>query len=345
MADSILAGFCMDILTQGLLGAAMAQTVAKPKEARLAMFVGFFSGLLADLDVLIQSSTDPLLMLEYHRHFTHSLFFIPVGALLSALVLWPFLRKHMVFSRLYLFSILGFSLSGFIDTCTSYGTYLFWPLYDERISLHIISVLDPVFTLVLMIAVLIALFKRQARFAKIGLTFCTCYLVFGVFQQYQAQTAVLDLAQSRGHEVERAIVKPTMANIVLWRSTYIANEKIYVDAIRVGLTGKPHIYTGSSLPIFKPERDLLNVPKDSRLYKDVERFKLLVEGYVAIHPQKPELLGDMRYSMLPTSVDPLWAITLNFKQMENHVSYNFYRENDSGMRQKFIDMLLGQHNL
>ncbi|MDH5570366.1 MAG: metal-dependent hydrolase [Gammaproteobacteria bacterium] len=332
----------MDILTQGLLGAAMAQTVAQPKEARQAMIIGFFSGLLADLDVLIQSSTDALLMLEYHRHFTHSIFFIPLGALIAALLLWPFFRKSLSFARLYLFAVLGFSLSGFIDTCTSYGTYLFWPLYDERISLNIISVLDPVFTVVLMIAVLIAVFKRQARFAKSGLIFCTCYLLLGTFQHYQAQSLVLALAQNRGHVIERAVIKPTMGNLVLWRSSYISNDEIHVDAIRVGLVSEPIIYEGSSLPVFKPERDLINVPKDSRLYQDVMRFKLLVDGYIALHPQQPELLGDIRYSMLPTSTDPLWAVTLNLKNHDKHVNYDFYRKNDSTLRQRFMDMLLGK---
>ena len=39
-----------------------------------------------DLDVLFQSPTDPILFLEFHRQFTHSLVFIPIGALLVFLV-------------------------------------------------------------------------------------------------------------------------------------------------------------------------------------------------------------------------------------------------------------------
>ena len=133
----------MDLITQGVLGAALAQTAARPTETRLATGIGFAAGLMADADALIYSSTDSLLAIEYHRHFTHSVFFIPFGALIAALILWPLCRKKLGFKRLYLFSLLGFSLSGFIDACTSYGTHLLWPLSDERLSFRIISIVDP----------------------------------------------------------------------------------------------------------------------------------------------------------------------------------------------------------
>ena len=49
----------------------------------MAALVGAVAGMTADLDVLIRSSADPLLNLEYHRHFSHSLLFVPLGALLK----------------------------------------------------------------------------------------------------------------------------------------------------------------------------------------------------------------------------------------------------------------------
>ena len=83
----------MDIVTQSILGAAAAQSVAKKEHVRLATLIGLVSGVIADADVFIRSSSDPLLVLEFHRHFTHSIFFIPIGALVAFCILWPFLRK------------------------------------------------------------------------------------------------------------------------------------------------------------------------------------------------------------------------------------------------------------
>ncbi|MGY9062766.1 MAG: metal-dependent hydrolase, partial [Rhodospirillales bacterium] len=62
----------MDPLTQGVLGAALPQAIAKKPFVIRAGLFGFLAGMAADLDTFIRSSEDPLLYLEYHRQFTHS---------------------------------------------------------------------------------------------------------------------------------------------------------------------------------------------------------------------------------------------------------------------------------
>ena len=82
------------------------------------------SGLAPDLDVLIRSSTDPLLSLST----TGSLpirFFIPFGALIVALLIFPLVRRSLSLKTVYLASFLGYATHGFLDACTSYGTLLF----------------------------------------------------------------------------------------------------------------------------------------------------------------------------------------------------------------------------
>jgi len=136
----------MDVLTQGLLGGVLAQAVARKEEKKLATFVGVMAGLLADADFFIRSSQDPLLNIEFHRHFSHSLIFIPVGAAIACALLWPFLRRHIATGRLYLFCLAGYSMSGILDACTSYGTQLLWPFSDVRVAFNIISMLVMVVT-------------------------------------------------------------------------------------------------------------------------------------------------------------------------------------------------------
>ena len=70
----------MDPISQGSLGATLAQTVAGREKIKAATLLGCFGGLAPDLDIFIQSPSDPLLFLEFHRQFTHSLFFIPFGS-------------------------------------------------------------------------------------------------------------------------------------------------------------------------------------------------------------------------------------------------------------------------
>ena len=335
----------MDILTQGLLGAALSQSIASKKETRIATGVGFFAGLIADADIFISSASDPMLNIELHRHFSHSIFFVPIGGLIAALLLWPILQRFfnqepLTFKRLYLFCLMGYSLSGFIDACTSYGTHLLWPLYDERITFHLISIIDPIFTGVLMLAVIMAWRKHRPRLAHIGLLFCGVYLLLGVFQLHRATDMAMALANSRQHAVDQLVVKPSLANLLVWRSTYIANDRIYVDAVRPGFT-ENKTYTGSSVPLFIPERDAAGIPKDSVLYADILRFEKFSDGFIAMEPGKDNLLGDVRYSMTPIKIATLWGITLNKTKLNEHAHYGFYRATSPDDRKNYIAMILG----
>lgn len=330
----------MDVVTQGLLGAALSISVAQHRDIRLASGVGMLAGLLADADVLIASASDPLLTVEFHRHFTHSVFFIPFGALLAAGLLWPLLRKRLGFRMLYLYCLAGYSLSGFLDACTSYGTHLFWPLSDERISLYLISIIDPVFTTILLLAVALAWRYRQAWLVYIGLALCCSYLVLGYIQLQRATAMAGELALAREHRVEKLVVKPSLANLLLWRSTYISDNTIHIDALRAGVENKK-VYAGGSVPLFVPERDAAMIPVDSVLYQDILRFRQFADGFIAMDPQVPHLLGDMRYSMLPNALDSLWGITLDFDHPERHAHYGFYRVNTRDVRARFWSMLLG----
>ncbi len=149
----------MDPVTQGLLGAALPQAGSKASTIASAGLLGFLSGMAADLDVLIRSSNDSLLFLEYHRQFTHSLIFIPFGGALCALVLHQLLgrRRGLAFYQSWIFCTLGYATHALLDSCTTYGTQLLWPFSDERIAWNTISIIDPLFTLPLLLAVLLQL--------------------------------------------------------------------------------------------------------------------------------------------------------------------------------------------
>ena len=114
----------MDPISQGAIGAALATaTHTRRKKMLTVALLGMLAGMAPDLDVLMQSPTDPLLFLEYHRQFSHSLVFIPIGALLVA---WPlfkfFARKVLTWRETYLACLAGYATHGLLDACTSYGT-------------------------------------------------------------------------------------------------------------------------------------------------------------------------------------------------------------------------------
>ena len=331
----------MDLLTQGLLGGVLGLSVANEKESRNAALTGFTAAILADADILISASDDPLLNLEFHRHFTHALVFIPIGALIATLLLWPFLRKRLVFKRIYLYALLGYATSGLLDACTSYGTHLLWPFSDTRIAWSIIAIIDPVFSLVLLIALILGLKYCKPVPARAGLVLAGAYLLLGLWQHQNALQFAIELAEQRGHKVQRIIVKPTLANLVLWRSVYQSSDRFYVDAIRVGL-GPDRIYAGESAQIFRLESDIPNLERESVLSSDIERFSKLANGYVVPDPGRANVLIDIRYSMLPISITPMWGIDLNLASISQHAKFEIYRDRPDNARELFLAMLLGR---
>lgn len=331
----------MDLLTQGLLGGVLALSGAAKKEARCAALTGFAAALLADADVFISASDDPLLKVEFHRHFSHALIFIPVGALIAALLLWPLLRKRLPFKRIYWYAFLGYATAGLLDACTSYGTHLLWPFSDTRIAWSIIAIIDPVFSLVLTVALILGFKYYRPTAARCGLALAGAYLLLGFWQHQQALQVATDLAEQRGHQLQRIIVKPTIANLVLWRSVYQSNERFYVDAIRVGL-GKDRIYPGDSAPMFDLERDRPGLDSASILARDIGRFSTLANDYVITAPGRANVLTDIRYSMLPNAMTAMWGIDLNVASTQQHATFEVYRDRPDDARALFLAMLLGR---
>ncbi|MCK4708917.1 MAG: metal-dependent hydrolase, partial [Gammaproteobacteria bacterium] len=221
----------MDVLSQAVLGASLSQSFAKNKSKQLsALIIGALAGMAADLDVLIRSSTDPLLFLEFHRQFTHSLIFIPFGALFCAAILYWFFKKNLSFFHVYLFSFLGYATHGLLDACTSYGTQLFWPFSDLRVSWNIVSIVDPFFTIPILIGIGFAAYRCNRQFARAAFIYAIVFLSLGLVQKQRAEDALYTLAQLRGHQTERVRVKPSFGNRHVWKLIYEYNGRYYVDA-------------------------------------------------------------------------------------------------------------------
>ena len=158
----------MDPITQGTLGAVLSQSVSNKKTLGIIGLIGFLSGLAPDLDIFIRSEKDPLLFLEFHRQFTHSLIFIPFGGFICAVCLFFLISKRLniSFKDTWISATLGYATHGLLDACTSYGTLLFWPFTQTRIAWNSISIIDPLFTIPLFILIILAGFKQKKIFSE-----------------------------------------------------------------------------------------------------------------------------------------------------------------------------------
>jgi len=312
----------LDPLTQGVLGAALPQSISNKKSLGVIGIVGFLSGLAPDLDILIKSESDPILFLEFHRQFTHSLIFIPFGGLICALVLHFFISKRFKirFKDTWIYSTLGYATHGLLDACTSYGTLLFWPFSQTRIAWNNISIIDPLFTLPLLILIVIAGLKQKRIFAVIAILWAVFYLSLGVYQKNEAIKVSKTIAKSRGHDASRINVKPSIGNILLWKSIYETQDKFYIDAVRLGWS--PKIFNGESIDKINIQSAFPWLMLKSQQAKDIKRFKWFSNGYIAINPKNKNQIIDIRYSELPNEIGGLWGIEISKeKGNNNHVEY------------------------
>ena len=331
----------MDPLSQGIVGSIAAQQVSNNKKIRTAIFIGFLSGMTPDLDIFIRSSIDPLLAIEFHRQFTHSLIFIPFGGLICGIFFYYLLTKRLglSFRESYLYCTLGYASHGLLDACTSYGTQLFWPLSDARVAWNTISIIDPLFTITLIILVIFSIIKKKIIFARLALIWVIFYLSLGYLQHNRAEKIAFSNALSRGHTPKNIQVKPSLANLLVWKAIYESENKYYVDAVKIGL--KPKIIQGTSIRKLNVVESFPWLDLDSQQAKDIGRFSWFSGNYLAISRNNPIRIIDIRYSMLPNEIHGLWGIEIKKSAEKNeHVEYFFNRENNKNALKKLWKILI-----
>jgi len=328
----------MDPFTHGLVGAAAAGATATSRH-RAAACSGFVAALLADLDVLLSRADDPLYQLEFHRQFSHSLLFVPVGALLATMLLWWPMRNKISRKGLYLACFSGYATAGLLDACTSYGTQLLWPFSEARIAWNLTPVVEPVITFGLMVLVGLFIVRKRTLWAWLALGWLGVLLAHGAYRQNQALRAAQALWESRGHdEVSRFVVKPTLGNQLLWRVTYLHDDLVYSDAVRTGLWRPIAVLEGESKPLVRVEEEFASI-QGTALFGSLVRFSRLSEGFLVFHPDDPEVVGDARYAMLPTSLSPLWGLEFDLENPDLAVRFLTFRDAGAEVRQLYFDML------
>ncbi len=337
----------MDPISQAVVGtmAAVAtvsgqKKVKKLKEAKgpslwaIALW-GALGGMAPDLDILIRSSSDPLFHVQYHRHFTHSLFFIPLGALVVSLFLKLF---RVPIKRSYLYTFLGYATHGLLDAFTNYGTQLFWPLSSTRVALNTVSVIDPLCTIPLLILVGCALKFSKPRLNYLAISYLAFFLYLGHYQNMRVTRFLINEGKIN-NDSKRFMVKPTIFNNVIWRAIVDDGSYAHFYAVKSIPFGAIKLYEKSeTAPIVKEEqvKNLLSHYQSKNFMYDYERFKHFTDGF--LHWGEKSSIVDSRYSMLPYSANPMW--TIEFHQGEGHANFVVNRDISIKKRKEFLNLLL-----
>ena len=220
----------MDSITQAALGAAVAVGVMQRRTAvwKAALW-GAVAGTLPDLDVLIDHG-DPILNMVLHRAESHALFWL---TLFSAPLAWLVVRLHgqqALWKRWWLALWLVLITHPLLDAMTVYGTQLLLPFTDHPFGVGSLFIIDPLYTLPLLVGVVLALsWRKQGQAANVlGLVLSTAYMAWSVVAQHQVQQIARATIEAQGIKADRVLVTPSAFNTVLWR-VVVMDEKAYYD--------------------------------------------------------------------------------------------------------------------
>ncbi len=223
----------MDSLTQFSLGAAIsALALGKTLGPRKAAILGGVLGTLPDLDILLPFD-NPVDAFVLHRGWTHSLFVHAIAAPIVGEVLvrlFDALKDLRI--RVWSTVFLCFSTHAIIDAMTVYGTRLFWPLYPDPIGVGSIFIIDPLYTVPLLVVVVWALAsKSRTSRLKGGLTAAllasTAYMGLGLALQANAESRARTIFASAGIDPPKVFAIAAPFNMVVWKVIGLEDDRYH----------------------------------------------------------------------------------------------------------------------
>lgn len=239
----------MDTLTHSLVGALTARALPAGRNNPIGIarwtWAGAIAGAFPDIDFLTRF-IDPLRYLaEWHRGPTHSLVLLPFWTLMLALALgWSWRRQGAHWQMLLL--VCGAALAAHIaaDVITSYGTLIFWPLSDYRAATATTFIIDPWFTLIVVVGLILAIRRQSARTAGLGLAVLLLYVGVEFVLQQRAESLAVEQARTMGLRDAKVQALAQPISPFRWKLV-IGQADRYHEAL-VDLAGLPLTLPGES---------------------------------------------------------------------------------------------------
>ena len=234
----------MDSITQILLGASCAAAVVPAQHRRFALLVGAALGTLPDLDVVpLSLIEDPIARMTWHRSASHSLLVL----LPASLLLWTLMRRFSTrvreAPRGWLAAILlALGTHPLLDAHTVYGTQLWWPLPVAPTMWSTVFIIDPLYTLPLLVGVVFAALSKRpkltSRAVLCGLAISSAYLGWSWFAKFQVESRLGPQFVVDGAEHAPRFSVPTPFNTWAWRVVAMTDDG-YVEYYATPFGGAP----------------------------------------------------------------------------------------------------------
>ncbi|MBL8516981.1 MAG: metal-dependent hydrolase [Betaproteobacteria bacterium] len=300
----------MDSASQFLLGAAVGvATLGRRTAPWKAALWGGIAGTAPDLDSFIDHG-DAIAAMTLHRAESHALFWLTLcSPLLAALPAWLHGERAM-FKRWWLAMWLALITHPLLDAMTVYGTQLFLPFTNHPVGLGSVFIIDPMYTLPLLIGVMAVLAQRNdsgRKWNTVGLVLSTLYLVWGAAVQSHVESVARASLPPSEQATARVLVTPSAFNSILWR-VVVRRDGDYAEGF---------------YSLFDRERRVRfqRFPHDARLEAELKRaanaaharMAAFTHGFYALK----EDAGRVRLTDLRMGQEPYYTFAFHIAEREN----------------------------
>ena len=285
----------MDSLTQIVLGAAVGEAVLGRKVGNKAMLYGAIAGTIPDLDVLTRYFMDTVTATEWHRGFSHSIFFSILFAPVFGWLVWKLNRIEDASWKDWSWLMFwGLFTHPVLDAFTTWGTQLFWPL-KIRLAFQSVFVIDPLYTVPFLIFLILALFQKRTalkrkRYVKLGLIISSSYLVLTLVLKGIAFGKFENALDRQKISYSQMNTRPAPFNTILWMVN-IETKEAYLMGNYSFFDSKPIVLTSYS----KNHELLGDLAKNDK----VKRLIQITEGWYTISEKNGQLyFNDLRFGLI-----------------------------------------------
>ncbi|MEJ8756532.1 metal-dependent hydrolase [Pontibacter sp. H259] len=284
----------MDSLTQVVLGASVGELIAGRKVGNKALLWGAIAGTIPDLDVFASPLLDMVGELSFHRSVTHSFLFAIVMAPVLGWLLEKLYKKESASWQEWCWLFFwGFVTHALLDSCTTWGTQLFWPFSNYGVAFYNIFVIDPLYTLPFLVCVVVVAFYNRHNPKRLywnyaGLFISSAYLLFSFGAKVAANQVFKANLQAQGISYTSYISKPTPMNTIFWSVTVQAQDGFYNGFYSLLDSANTISYS------FEPQNKQLLQPYLAD--KKLQRLLQITKGYYTVQPAKEGILiNDLRF--------------------------------------------------
>lgn len=218
----------MDSLSQLALGASVTVAVmGKRVPIWQSVLVGAVAGTLPDLDVFIDHG-DAIRNMTLHRTESHALLWLTLVAPLLGWLIAGVLRQRQHWRSWWLAIWLALITHPLLDLMTVYGTQLGLPLTDFPYAIGSIYIIDPLYTLPLLVALGVALWRRDTRglcWNQAGLLVSSLYLGWSMVAQSIATQHIGQELARQAIQPQQLLVTPTAFNTLVWRTVIMTPDR------------------------------------------------------------------------------------------------------------------------